>query len=71
MSDNGMQTVSSDLRKFRETIMVEHVTNAPYHPRSNRKAESFVDMFKRALKNSNKEVMDVVLQPFLRVESTV
>lgn len=39
-----------------------------HHPRSNRQAEHFLDMFKRAFKKSNKEVPDeVALQQFLRV----
>ncbi|XP_029633827.1 uncharacterized protein LOC115209534 [Octopus sinensis] len=46
----------------------EHTTTVPYHPRSNGQVEHFVDIFKRALRKSNKEVTDeVTLLQFLRV----
>ncbi|XP_052827148.1 uncharacterized protein K02A2.6-like [Octopus bimaculoides] len=70
VSDNGRQIVFSEFRKFCETLAVEHVTTAPYHPRSNGQAEHFVDTCKRALRKSNKEVTDeVALQQFLSVYS--
>ncbi|XP_014777996.1 uncharacterized protein K02A2.6-like [Octopus bimaculoides] len=68
VSDNGMQFVSFEFKKFCKMFAVEHLTIAPYHPRSNGQVELFVDTFKRALRKSNKEIIaEVALQQFLRV----
>ncbi|XP_014770047.1 uncharacterized protein K02A2.6-like [Octopus bimaculoides] len=68
VSDNGMQFVSYEFKKFHKMFTAEHVTMALYHPRSNGQTECFVDMFKRALRKSNKEIMvEVALEQFLRV----
>ena len=45
--------MGSEFRKFCRSLSVEHVTTPPYHPRSNRQAEMFVDTFTRALKKNN------------------
>ncbi|XP_014785323.1 uncharacterized protein K02A2.6-like [Octopus bimaculoides] len=66
--DNGTQFVSFEFKKFCKTFATEHVTTAPYHPRSYGQAERFVDTIKRALRKSNKIVTDeVALQQFLRI----
>ncbi|XP_029656486.1 uncharacterized protein K02A2.6-like [Octopus sinensis] len=68
VSDNGTQFVSSEFRKFSKMFTVEHKTIAPYYPRSNEKAEHFVDTFKRALRKANKEATDeVALQQLLKI----
>ncbi|XP_029643905.1 uncharacterized protein K02A2.6-like [Octopus sinensis] len=60
------QFVSFGFQKFCKMFTVEHVTMVPYYSRSNEQAECFGDTFKRALRKSNKEVMDeVVLQQII------
>eukprot|EP00106_Octopus_bimaculoides_P018109 XP_014785551.1 PREDICTED: uncharacterized protein K02A2.6-like [Octopus bimaculoides] len=69
VSDNGTQFVSCEFKRFCE-IHVITKTIAPYHPRSNGRAERFVDTFNRALKKANKEATDAVtIQQFLMVYS--
>ena len=46
VSDNGTQFTSREFKDFCRILVVEHVTIAPYHPRSNGQVEHFVDRFK-------------------------
>ena len=50
VSDNGIQFTSGDFKDFCVTFQINHITIAPYHPRSNGQAECFVDTQKRTLK---------------------
>ena len=44
-----------------------HLTFSPYHPRLNRMAGRFVDVFKRAIKASRIEIVNEELQKFLSI----
>ena len=61
------QFILTEFKGFSKIFVVEHMPIAPYHPRSNDQAERFLDIFKRALKNSNGESTKAVLQQFLQV----
>ncbi|XP_014788759.1 uncharacterized protein K02A2.6-like [Octopus bimaculoides] len=68
VSDNRTQFSSDEFRKFCKMFIIIHVTTPPYHSKSNRQVERFVDTMKRVLKKANNEVMDdLALQQFLRV----
>ena len=67
VSDNGTQFTSGDLKDFCETFQMKQNTIAPYPPRSNGQAESFVDTLKRALKKVRGTSTGNVQQQFLRV----
>ena len=66
-SDNGTQFTSTVFKGFCKLFVVEHITIAPYHPRSNNVAKRFVDTLKRALKKSNGWSTEAALQQFLPV----
>ena len=65
--DNGTQFMSGNFKDFCETFQINHITIAPYHPRSNRQAERFVDTLKRALKKARGTPTRKVLQQFIQV----
>ena len=67
LSDDGSQFTSQEFKDFCWTFVVEHVTIAPYHLRSNGQAERFVDTFKRALKKVKGTPTDTAIQQFLQV----
>ena len=67
VSDNGTQFTSNSFKEFCDTFMVEHITIAPYHPRSNGQAERFVDTFERALRKAKGTPTDKAIQEFLQV----
>ena len=67
VSDNGSQFMSSEVKEFCQTFSVEHITIAPYHPRSNGQAERFVDTFTRALGKERETPTDKSIQQFLQV----
>ena len=43
VSNNGTQFTSGDFKEFSEDFQVNRIITPPYHPRSNRLAERFVD----------------------------
>ena len=49
--------MSSEFKFFCKSLQIQHIMLL-YHPRSNRQAECFVDIFKRALKKSEGEESD-------------
>ena len=49
VSDNGSQL--EEFETFLEMNGIQHLTSAPYHPRTNGLAESFVQTMREALKN--------------------
>lgn len=49
--DNGSQLVLEEFETFLEMNGIQHLTSAPYHPRTNGFAESFVRTMREALKN--------------------
>ena len=51
VSDNGSQLVLEEFETFLEMNGIQHLTSAPYHPRINGLAESFVRTMREALKN--------------------
>lgn len=51
VSDNGPQFVSAEFNTFLKLNGIQHLTSAPYHPRTNGLAERFVRTMKAALKN--------------------
>ena len=59
--------MSSEFKEFCRAFSVEHITIAPYHPRSNGRAERFVDTFKRALRKAGDTPTDKAIQQFLQV----
>ena len=52
-SDNGPQFTSREFARFSEVWSFIHTTSAPYHHRSNGKAESAVKLAKKILKRSD------------------
>ena len=70
VSYNGTQLTSGDFLDFCEAFQINHITIAPYHPRSNGLAENFVDTLKRALKKASGTPTGKALQQFLHVYRT-
>ena len=66
VSDNKTQFTSKEFKEFCRTYVFEHVTIAPYQPRSNSQTERFVDTFKRALKKAKGTPTDTAIQQFLK-----
>ena len=56
VSDNGSQLVSEEFETFLKMNGIQHLTSAPYHPRTNGLAERFVRTMKEALKNDKGNV---------------
>ena len=50
VSDNGTQFMGREFKEFCTSLSTDHVTTAVYHPRSNGKAEKFMDTLIRALR---------------------
>lgn len=67
VTDNGTQFTSADFQEFCETFQVKHIKSLPYHPRSNRQVERFVDTLKRALRKAYDVPTEKALQQFLQV----
>lgn len=68
VSHFGTQVVSFEFKKFYTMFTVKHVTTDPSFSISNGQAERFLDLFKGALRKSNKEFTDeIALQQFLIV----
>jgi transposase InsO family protein len=53
VSDNGPQFVAAEFKQFMAQNGIRHITSAPYHPRTNRQADRFVQFFKRAIKSAD------------------
>ena len=54
-SDNGPCYSSKEFQQFLEFYQVHHITSSPYHPWSNRFAESLVGISKKLMEKSIKE----------------
>jgi len=54
ISDNGLQFVSKELKKFMTTNGIKHIKCVPHHPSSNGTVERMVQTFKLALKADHK-----------------
>ena len=67
VTDNATQFTSSEFRDFCKTYHVDHITTPQYHPRSNGKADRFVETLKLAIKKALGASMDRALQQFLHV----
>ena len=67
VSDNGSQFTSVEFKEFCEISQMKQMTTLQYHPRSNGRAERFVDTLKRALKKASGTPTDKALQQFLLV----
>ncbi|XP_062714152.1 uncharacterized protein K02A2.6-like [Aedes albopictus] len=72
VSDNGPQFAGHEFRTFCQSLGIQHLRTAPYHPQSNGLAERFVDTVKRSLRKirSGGESLDSALQTFLQVYRT-
>ena len=68
VSDNGSQLASIEFKELCESYLIDHVTTAPFHPRSNGQAERFVDTLKRALKKVRATPTEKALQQFLIIK---
>ena len=50
VSDNGAQFVSAEFKEFTDSLLIRHVTSAPFHPATNGQAERMVRFTKESLK---------------------
>ena len=55
VSDNAPNFVSEEMEAFLRKNGIRHITNAPYHPKTNGLAERFVQSFKQAMKATKKD----------------
>ena len=67
VSDNGIKFTFKGFKDFCRTFVVEHVSIAPFAPRSNGLAERFYETFKSALKKAKGTSTDTAIQHFLQV----
>ena len=65
--DNESHFTSREFKDFCVSYQIDHVTTAPFHPRSNEQAERFVDTLKRSLKKVRTTPTEKALQEFLQV----
>lgn len=72
VSDNGPQFAGHEFQSFCQSLGIQHLRTAPYHPQSNGLAERFVDTVKRSLRKirSGGESLDNALRTFLQVYRT-
>ena len=60
VSDNGSQFTSEEFEEFMKRNGIKHMFSAPYHPATNGLVERFVQTFKKAMKDGEKDIhMDV------------
>ena len=59
ITDNGPQFVSIEFEEFTRQNGIRHNKTAPYHPRSNRLAERFIQAFKSAMKKISRQSVDL------------
>ena len=64
VSDNGTPFTLNEFGEFCKVNGIRHIRFAPYHPSTNSEAESFVQVFKRALRPQVGNKVDVQAEIF-------
>ena len=68
VSDNDTPFTSKEFKNYCELLSINHLKSAPFPPRSTGLVESFIDVFKRAIKRANEiETKNEELQEFLSI----
>ena len=68
ISDYSTSFAPKECENFCKLFSINHLKSAPYHPRSNGLVETFIDVFKRAIKKANGiEIENGDLQEFLSI----